>query len=532
MPDPDAFPTGAPAMGRRELVAGSAGIAVGLAAGAAMFSREAAAQPLPGASVSMSVRDFGARGDGRANDAPAIRAAIAAAREADHQEKRVLFPAGIYNVDTIDLTGTRGIVFIAEGTVQLVGAGSGDFILGARRDARNGGDGSAYNFRMEGGQFLIAPAPGARYRHAMQLHGFVQSNLNSVSVSGEFGLGEFERVAVTIDRSWINLFNGLAVACPGRPAGGGRTIAIRCEEDNVNANTFAGCRIKGVEGEAGAANSIGLVLTGTANRVANCDISAVATAIELKAARGCTLSDNYHELTQRTVVARTGNSCGCVITGGYYEVGPQTIALSLGSSESTTVIGGYFRGSGGGVFVDRGSACYGLTVIEPVLRDIAVAYTGIERGAAAPGAAATRVSAGGIVFPDVAVPSDHRRTLDDYEEGRFLPQGNGFVFKDGSASFTKIGNVVHLRFRMAFPISGSQEEAALIGLPVLADPGEGGGVMLGEQRNPDGNAITIRGDRLVVIDPRTGRARTNAEVSGQIYSGVATYAASGPVRPG
>lgn len=524
MPDPDQFPGHGAAIGRRELVSGG----VGIAAGAAMFSREAAAQPLPDARMSLSVRDFGARGDGRANDGGAIRAAIAVAREADHQEKRVLFPAGIYNVDTIDLTGTRGIVFIADGTVQLMGGGSGDFILGARRDAGNGGDGSVYNFRMEGGQFLVAPAPGARYRHAMQLHGFVQSSLSAVSVSGEFGLGEFERAAVTIDRSWINQFNGLAVACPGRPGGGGRTIAIRCEEDNVNANIFTGCRIKGVEGAAAVANSIGLVLTGTANRVANCDISAVAIGIELKAARGCTLSDNYHELTLRTVVARTGNSCGCVITGGYYEVGPQTTALSLGSSESTTVIGGYFRGSGGGVFIDRGPACYGLTVIEPVLLDIAVPYTGIERGASASGSAATRLSAGAIVFPDEAVPSDHRRTLDDYEEGRLIPKGNGFVFKDASASFTKIGNVVHVRFRLTFPVSSSQDEAALVGLPMPADPGEGGGVMLGEQRNPDGNAIAIRGDWLVVIDPHTGRARTNAEVSGQLYSGVATYAASGP----
>lgn len=519
-------------IGRRALVSGGAGVAAGLAAGAAMFSRDAAAQPPPGSGVSMSVRDFGARGDGRANDGSAIRAAIAAARQADHREKRVLFPAGIYNVDTIDLTGTRGIVFIAEGTVQLVGVGSGDFILGARRDAHNGGDGSVYNFRMEGGQFLVAPASGARYRHALQLHGFVQSSLSAVSVSGEFGVGEFERAAVTIDRSWVNQFNGLAVACPGRPTGGGRTIAIRCEEDNVNANLFAGCRIKGVEGEPAVTNSVGVLLTGTANRIANCDISAVFTGIELKAARGCTLSDNYHELTLRTVVARTGNSSGCVIIGGYYEVGPHTTALSLGSSESTIVIGGYFRGSGGGVFIDRGPACYGLTVIEPVLRDIAVPYSGIERGAATSGGAATRLSAGGIIFPDEAALSDHRRTLDDYEEGRFLPKGTGFVFKDGSASFTKIGNIVHLRFRLVFPVSDSPEEAALIDLPAPADPEDGGGAMLGEQRNPDGNAIAVRGDRLVVIDPRTGRARTNAEVSGQLYSGVATYVASRRLRKG
>lgn len=55
---------------------------------------------------------------------------------------------------------------------------------------------------------------------------------------------------------------------------------------------------------------------------------------------------------------------------------------------------------------------------------------------------------------------------------------------------------------------------------------------LGDQRNPDGNALVVRENRLVVIDPRTGRPRTNAEVAGQFYSGVAIYRAEVAAQKG
>lgn len=528
MTDPEEEDAGPPSGGvdRRALFSGGVGLAAGVSLGASAFSSRAATPAAVHGGVRLSVRDFGARGDGEAHDGEAIRAAIREASRTEYQEKRLLFPAGAYLVDTIDLTGTRGVVFEAEGTVQLIGTG-GTFILGATRHAGKGNDGSAYNFRMECGQFVVSPAPGASYRHALQIHGFVLSSLTSVSVSGEFGRGEYERAAVTIDRSWANRFIGMTVACPGNPGPGRRSVAVRCEEDNVNVNLFEGCRMSGVEGQPALPGTIGLVVNGTANRVANCDISAVETAIELLAARGCTLSDNYHESVLKIVHARRANSRGCAIIGGFFEIGPNTTALSLDSSESTTVIGGYYRGSGGGTFVDRGDACYGLTVIEPVLENVGTAYRGRERGNASPGAAASRMSSGGIVFPDEAAGSDHPRTLDDYQEGRFIPRGNGFTFTE-AASFTKIGDMVHLRFRLNFPVSGSRDVAALINLPFPPAEDEGGGVALGDQRNPNGDALALRDDRLIVIDPSTGRARTNAEVAGNFYSGVASYRAARP----
>lgn len=511
---------------RRTLLAGGTGLVTGAAVPA--VAGDPVPQVPPESVATLSVRQFGAQGDGRVADGDAIRAAIVAASKLEAREKRIVFPAGIYKVDTIDLSGTRGLVLVAEGTVQLLGTG-GEYILGSRRHAREGDDASVYNFTMTGGQFLIAPAPGANYRHGLQLHGFVRSSFSSVSVSGEFGRGESERAAVTIDRSWVNRFEGLTVSCPGRPKPGGKSIAVRCESDNVNVNTFDGCRIVGVIGDPALPETIGIVLNGNANSVVNCEISAIELAIELEAARGCILSANYHEVVKRIIVARKGNSRGCTVIGGFYELGAETTALSLGSSESTTVIGGLYHGSGGGTFIDLGEACYGLSVIEPVLEDVGTKYRGTERGALTSGGSATRVSAGGVVFPDEPIASDHPRTLDDYEEGRFVPRGNGLVFDQGSAAFTKIGNLVQLRFHLEFPTSDSlppsisREEAALIDLPFTAAAGEGAGVALGDQRNPHGNAMAVRGNRLVVIDPRTGQARTNTEVGSNVYSGMATF---------
>ncbi len=510
-------------LNRRMLVTNGAGIAAGTALGATAFSEKAPAQVVAGDAVRLSITEFGARANGLTNDGDAIRAAIAQASSRSHRETRIVFPAGVYAVDTIDLSNTRGITFEAQGTVQFLGLG-GEFILGSRRESGLAA-GSVYNFSVDGGQLLIAPAPGAAYRHALQLYGFVHSIFRSIAVSGEFGRSEYERAAIDIDRSWVNRFEALAVSCPGVPGSGRRSVAVRCGPDNVNVNVFSGCRISGPSGQPGAPGTVGIVVNGSANTVEACDISAVQTAIELEAARGCTLRDNYHEGARRIVVAERGNSRGCTILGGFHEIGADTVALSLGSSEATTVIGGFYRGTGGGTFVDFGQACYGLTVIEPMIEKVATLYRGRDQGAAS--GAAARLSTGGIVFPNQPARSDHPRTLDDYVEGRFVPRGNGFVFVNGRGSFTKIGDTVHLRFNVAFPPSGSRDEAAITGFPFAAADGEGAGVLLGDQRNPDGNAVAVRGDRLIVIDPRTGAARTYAQVAGQTYSGVATYAVAG-----
>lgn len=77
--------------------------------------------------MTIDVREFGARGDGVTDDAPAINAAIRAARErqkrVDHLPIgcRIVFPMGIYAVDSsIDLTGLQALNTVIDGGASAI----------------------------------------------------------------------------------------------------------------------------------------------------------------------------------------------------------------------------------------------------------------------------------------------------------------------------------------------------------------------------------------------------------------------------
>jgi hypothetical protein len=108
---------------RRGLFRSAALAGIGGAATAA-----AAAEPPASQTGAVDVRQFGAKGDARADDAPAINRAIQFLRE--HQTRRgpfgfvprLLFPTGVYAVDsTINLSGLQALnaVIAGEGAVIL-----------------------------------------------------------------------------------------------------------------------------------------------------------------------------------------------------------------------------------------------------------------------------------------------------------------------------------------------------------------------------------------------------------------------------
>ena len=64
----------------------------------------------------VNVRDFGARGDGVADDTAAIQAAINAAKASE----RIYFPPGIFNVSNFVVKNRQGLSFVGEGRKSII----------------------------------------------------------------------------------------------------------------------------------------------------------------------------------------------------------------------------------------------------------------------------------------------------------------------------------------------------------------------------------------------------------------------------
>jgi hypothetical protein len=74
----------------------------------------------------------------------------------------------------------------------------------------------------------------------------------------------------------------------------------------------------------------------------------------------------------------------------------------------------------------------------------------------------------GITFPATQSASSNANTLDDYEEGTWTPTSpnNSYVISSASGQYTKIGNVVYVRFAVVFSTVGTSNSAVVFqGLP-------------------------------------------------------------------
>jgi hypothetical protein len=75
----------------------------------------------------------------------------------------------------------------------------------------------------------------------------------------------------------------------------------------------------------------------------------------------------------------------------------------------------------------------------------------------------------GLKFPAVQVPSADVNTLDDYEEGTFLPgfsfggAGVGITYAVRSGIYTKIGNLVFFQMKLVLTSKGTSTGIAVIG---------------------------------------------------------------------
>jgi hypothetical protein len=91
-------------------------------------------------------------------------------------------------------------------------------------------------------------------------------------------------------------------------------------------------------------------------------------------------------------------------------------------------------------------------------------------------------ASGQVVFPASQNASSNANTLDDYEEGTFVPVvtfgggSTGMTFSDQQGAYVKIGQFVLVYVRFIFTAKGSSTGAAVVTLPFQASSGAYGGV--------------------------------------------------------
>jgi len=85
-------------------------------------------------------------------------------------------------------------------------------------------------------------------------------------------------------------------------------------------------------------------------------------------------------------------------------------------------------------------------------------------------------TSGQIKFPATQNASSNANTLDDYEEGTWTPAG-GSLTNNATATYTKVGRLVHAAFDITFPGGGAATQAQVTGLPfTVLSPGGGGSI--------------------------------------------------------
>ena len=375
----------------------------------------------------LSVKDFGAAGDGATDDTAAINAAIAYAKTTAFEERTINFPAGDYWVSQINLRNCSYITFHAEGTVNITGNDdTAGFIVGDDRlDELGHTEDFARQIRFTGGPWLITSAPGEVYQRGLKLQNIVDSVFENLSVSGTFTPtgGTGNRVTVEIDLSFNNAFHNCTFSRPGAPIGADKSYALWMGSDNVNNNRFYNYRSQGAN--ATEANTIGARVDGSGNCFYGGDISAIHTVFELNNARGCHFLNMYHESVSR-IVNVSFASRGCVFMPSYADVMANGTAYDLGGDSGTVqtvgfqIIGGNHKFNASGTTgLKKGSNCYALTY-QPATDTTALpatVATGTDRGSGGSTLLnGFETSTAKLNFPDVYQPSANPTTLDCYAE--------------------------------------------------------------------------------------------------------------------
>ena len=360
---------------------------------------------------SVSVKDFGAVGDGVTDDTTAIQAAL------DSGEKNILLPTGTYKTTSV-LNRPSQVRFYGDGcfTSQIVASHNGVIIATTPGSL----EGDTYNSIED-----IGFKNAATYNSSI---GISLANMNQVVIKRVrvedgpvIGIqcvyvlnSVFEQVSF-IDCSDI----GLYIYSSGAANGNNRNVYSQI---NIN-NCATGIRLDG---------------TGTLQSVFS-DVSVETATVD-----PVLISNGYLVVFDRLYLE--GNTNSVKLTGGDNIIFRNVMNVSVQEFINST---GFAATN---VSVDR-------------LEDY-----GSGAGILA-NANITTIDQGQIKFPSTQIPSSDVNTLDDYKEGTWEPldnSGAGLTFTLGACTYTKIGRIITAHFDITYPTTADGSNAIVSGLPYTA----------------------------------------------------------------
>ena len=481
----------------------------------------------------VSVKDFGAVGDGVTDDTSAVQLAL---NYAEVGGKVLRFPAGVYVISSA-LTVTND----SDGGITLEGESTSDYLF-------NGGSVLKYT----GGAGTMLTFDGIASPIYCKLKNMTfQGNANG-DVGVKLNRGWFFNVEGCVFYNWskagasalsLTYSTGIFVGVTTiRDCGFyNNTTSIFWEKNDVNVIRVLDCRfnagtfgiLQGASGVACSSRNVNII---------GCMFDTVdAYAIySWGGAQNWNIIGNYFEQnnaavnTSRILINAQGTSpenCAITIIGN-------TFSKQLASASTNLVYLNQVNGvvvennwSALGDSLDRYSVemlnCKNRRVMQfsvpsgsypyPI-KDDAIIYT----------TSAIEKMAGGLTiqsainFPSVQSASTDPNALDDYEEGTWTPTNSYVSFTAASGTYVKVGQFIIATFSVTFSVNAQGNQAEILGLPYNRTAGSGNisysdygaGFYL---RNNFGNGGSFSSLAGAVI--------TNANLSGKTVEGTFTYRA-------
>lgn len=481
---------------------------------------------------SISVKDFGAVGNGIADDTTAIQNAINAANG-----RPVYLPAGTYKItsgldfNTTGLGIVSGLKLIGEGKYKTtIDNASGTVAITCTSGVSN----TDFQYDVAIENLSITNSTSSANTIGILFVGVFQSVINNVRIVDQdsHGLYMNSTVGDATDCSQINIFEcdfssngGWGVLIYGDPNAINSQISV--DSCRIISNALGGIAyysvIQGIiQNNAIAYNGgVGVDVSQAGGpyskdvRVINNEFdSNTATQLKLGYITGAIVDSNYFicnsgvgipVVTTQVEVTQHAQNTYIIHSTPRLPVGYAGVTMfAIAGGAITTLILNTLWQS----WEIPGNTKYSNSGTYTTIIDDNEYLTPVK------------ASGGGVQFPSVQVPSSNINTLDDYEEFTWVPvdaSGASLSFSGASGYYTKIGRLVTVSGQWTFPANASGLDLAVGGLPFTIGQNSSGAI-LQTSANTGDMVLLPAGSTSIFIYTASAARRTNAN-----YSGVTVY---------